>query len=380
MPLAGFPPPGHALLLRACLAEDASAIESWRAWCRDLDFDRIDHASQRLIPLLHHNLVRQGVRADHPDLGRYKGLHRKAWYENAAALAQAASVLTELSSAGIPTLVLKGTALSSRYYPAGGLRPVGDADILVPVAHAPAALRLLLGKAWQPHPPRLEADLLAFDLPKRHGWEIRNPDGCGFDLHWRLLAASADASLDAVFWASAAPFSIQGVPTLTLSSAHHLLHVCVHGLCLGRAPAYHWVADAVMILRHPGPAGLDWDSFVSAARQHRVELFVAAALRHLVDVFSVAIPADVIASLDSTAPAPWQRAEFAAFTTFDPASRRRYYCWHRLGRLRSCSPEWASAPSAIAYLRMMRLQWETGTFALLPVVGARRLLRRLLPR
>lgn len=381
MPLPGFPPPAHALLLKACLNEDASAVDNWRAWCATQDFDHIDGATQRLIPLLHHNLARQGLRSDHPDLGRYRGIHRKTWYENAAALSQAAAVLAELSAAGIPTLVLKGTALSSLFYPAGGVRPTGDADILVPHQNAPAALRLLLEKSWQPHPPRPTADLLAYDLHRRHGWEIRNPDGRGFDLHWRLLAVSADATLDAIFWKDAAPLRIQNTPTLTLSlsPAHHLLHVCVHGLCLGRVPAYHWVADSVMILRHPGPSGLDWNSFLSAARAHRLELFAHAALRHLADAFSVPIPAPVLAALASAEVPAWQHAEFAAFTTFDSAVRRRYYCWHRLGRLRACSPAWASRSRAGAYLRMMQLQWEARTPARLPVAAVRKLLGRLLP-
>ena len=156
-PLPGFPPPVHELLLKACLFDGAPALASWHEWRRLQDFDLIDPSSQRLIPLLHHNLARLGVPADAPDMGRYSGIHRKTWYENAAALVQAAAVIKELTAAGIPTLILKGTALASAHYHAGGLRPVGDADILVPASHAPAALRLLLDKDWKPHPPRAAA-------------------------------------------------------------------------------------------------------------------------------------------------------------------------------------------------------------------------------
>ena len=377
--LPGFPPPAHARLLKACLVEDDSAIAHWHAWRRDLNFDDIDNASQRLIPLLHHNLHRLGVPTDAPDMGRYAGLHRRTWYENAAAVAQAAAVIKELSAAGIPTLVLKGTALASAHYHAGGLRPVGDADLLVPAQHAPAALQLLLGKGWEPRPQRTAATLLSVDLHKRHGWEIRNDDGRGFDLHWRLLAVSADASLDTPFWDAAMPLRLQGTPTLTLSAPHHLLHVCVHGLCLGQVPAYHWVADAAMILRHPGPAGFDWDAFLAAARLQRVERFASSALRHLAGVFAIPIPDRVLSDLDSAPLARWQHVEFNAFTTFNPAVRRSYYCWHRLGRLRTCSTAWAARPAWLAYLRMMQLQWEAPTLAHLPLAGTRKLLRRVRP-
>ncbi len=375
--LAGFPPPTHALLLRACLAEDAGAVEAWQAWRRVQDLDRIDPAAQRLIPLLQHNLARRGVPADGPDLGRYRGMHRKTWYENTAASAHAARVIAGFAAAGIPTLVLKGTALAVGHYPAGGLRPVGDADLLVPAEHAPAALRLLRDRGGRAHPPRAEADLLAFDLPKRHGWELRSPEGRGVDLHWRLLAVSADAGRDAAFWADARPVRIHDVDTLTLSDPHHLLHVCVHGLCLGREPAYHWVADAVMILRHAGPAGPDWEAFLRAVHTHGVGLFAAAALRHLAEAYAAPIPPAVLAAVESAPAEAWQHAEFAAFTSFDPVRRRRYYCGYRLGRLRAGSAAWAALPRPVAYLEMLRLQWEVASLSALPLAAARKLARRL---
>jgi hypothetical protein len=254
---------------------------------------------------------------------------------------------------------------------------MGDAEVLVPAASAPAAIRLLLERGLRPHPDRTEARLLAYDLPKRHGWEFRDADGRGIDLHWRLLAVSAEAALDAPFWSGARPLRIHNVDTLTLSDAHHLVHVCVHALCPGPVDSCHWVADAAMILRRAAPGAFDWAEVLTTARRHRLEAFLAPVLRYLADRFALPVPPGLVAALAAEPLAPWQRAEVAAFAIRDSRTRRRYHCWHRLGRLRATSPAWAARPRPLAYLEMMRLQWEVPALRALPLAAARKLARRL---
>jgi hypothetical protein len=50
---------------------------------------------------------------------------------------------------------------------------------------------------------------------------------------------------------------------------------------------------------------------------------------------------------------------------------------NRLGRLRATSPAWAARPRPLAYLEMMRLQWEVPALRALPLAAARKLARRL---
>jgi len=377
MSFPGQPSPAHELLLDACLAEGDAASAAWRGWRATVDLDRVDRSAQRLLPLLYHNLSRHGVAGTDADVGRYRGVHRLAWYENRTASARAAAVVAAFAAAGIPTLVLKGAAFAHLHYPAGGVRPMGDADVLVPAASAPAAIRLLLERGLRPHPDRTEAHLLAYDLPKRHGWEFRDADGRGIDLHWRLLAVSAEAALDAPFWSGARPLRIHNVDTLTLSDAHHLVHVCVHALCPGPVDSCHWVADAAMILRRAAPGAFDWAEVLTTARRHRLEAFLAPVLRYLADRFALPVPPGLVAALAAEPLAPWQRAEVAAFAIRDSRTRRRYHCWHRLGRLRATSPAWAARPRPLAYLEMMRLQWEVPALRALPLAAARKLARRL---
>ncbi|MEM9407601.1 MAG: hypothetical protein AAGA81_16305, partial [Acidobacteriota bacterium] len=68
------------LLLRAALGEGDAVERAWQQWRAEIDFDDIDYASQRLVPLVRRNLIDHGV--NDPLLHRMKGLHRFFWSKN----------------------------------------------------------------------------------------------------------------------------------------------------------------------------------------------------------------------------------------------------------------------------------------------------------
>ena len=78
-----------------------------------------------------------------------------------------------LNDASIPTILLKGMALSQRYYRDLGLRPMFDLDLLVPPQRAKAAYEILGPLGWTsrlPGPPTF--DVVA--LRTRHATLLRN--------------------------------------------------------------------------------------------------------------------------------------------------------------------------------------------------------------
>ena len=75
-----WPTRAEELLLRAACGSGPSARDAWVEWQESTEFDLIDGASQQLVPLLYQNLLREGL--DGADLGRCKGLYRRAWYTN----------------------------------------------------------------------------------------------------------------------------------------------------------------------------------------------------------------------------------------------------------------------------------------------------------
>ena len=125
-----WPTPNQELLLRAALLDDAQAIPAWEQWQQTVDFTEIDHRSQKLLPLVYHNLTRLDVSG--PLIERSKGYYRLTWYKNHLQFHHMAVVLHDLHQAGIPTLLLKGAAMAVYYYRDPGLRPMEDFDLLVP--------------------------------------------------------------------------------------------------------------------------------------------------------------------------------------------------------------------------------------------------------
>src|SRR5919112_3519361 len=72
------------LLLRAALREGKEALDAWRQWLKTVGIDRLDFNSQRVLPLIYHNL-RTHLRtqdAKVPSLGRLKGTYRHTWCKN----------------------------------------------------------------------------------------------------------------------------------------------------------------------------------------------------------------------------------------------------------------------------------------------------------
>ena len=98
-------------------------------------------ARRRLLPLVCRNLERAGIALP----TRLKTAYATALGANTRLLQLAEDVLGRLAHAGIPTLVLKGTALLLLHYRDHGVRPMSDLDVLVPPARAREAFAALDG-------------------------------------------------------------------------------------------------------------------------------------------------------------------------------------------------------------------------------------------
>ncbi|MEJ2041204.1 MAG: nucleotidyltransferase family protein [Desulfosarcinaceae bacterium] len=130
------------LLLQAALLKGDPALEAWRRWWDLIDFEKeMDAGSFRLLPLLFHNLKKHDV--VHPVMDRLKGLYRHAWYNNHRLFFELSGILKCIHAAGIPTMVLKGAALTVQVYKNHAIRPMADIDILVPQDRAILAHALL---------------------------------------------------------------------------------------------------------------------------------------------------------------------------------------------------------------------------------------------
>ena len=86
---------------------------------------------------------------------------------------------------GIEPIFLKGVLLGARHYPAPGLRPFGDIDLLVPDAQRDAAVAALLELGYQ-CTDDLDAGGKAWCLENHFHWKFMRTGAFPVELHWSL--------------------------------------------------------------------------------------------------------------------------------------------------------------------------------------------------
>lgn len=183
------------------------------------------------------------------------------------AQAEGRRLARELTSAGIPVLMLKGPELQARLYGTPAAYQSGDVDVLVPRGHAGRARQLLVANGWR--------------FARENGvlWRLNNQaayerDGFWLDLHWGLQVADLPGrtlrSVERALWKGAQPG-----PSGMLEPDPESLLVFLAAHVVGhRFERPQWQENVVAC------AGLveDWPKVWRIARLARVETAVHKAL------------------------------------------------------------------------------------------------------
>ena len=291
----GFATEAQELLLKAALLRGESAKQSLTKWMAAVDFEgELDHGSFRLLPLLFHNLKKQGI--VHPAMDRLKGVYRYAWSQNHKLFQELSKVLNCLHRARISTMVLKGAALTLRVYKNYAIRPMSDMDVLVPERDAVAAFELLEQSGWTSPPDRC----FTKDLKYRHSIDFKNESGMEFDLHWHPIKDSSmvapEKKMSATFWETAAPVKVTNEPTLAPGLPESLFLVIIHGAWFNIEPPIRWIADAIYLIR-AFRAKTDWQRFILLVKNYNAHLRVLRALVYLDRTYQAEIPVHVLKEL-----------------------------------------------------------------------------------
>jgi len=286
------------LLLQATLKQGKESIDAWKKWQSNVDVDKLDVGSYRLLPLLYRNLQAQGIK--HPLMGRFKGVYRQTWYKNQILFHKMANLLRDFHQAGInKNLLLKGTALILFHYKDYGLRPMDDFDVLIPIEQTVKAILLL--KKWHWISPLYSLDNLTQKqisalMYGMHAWEFKDNTDCKLDLHWHVLQHCLTNEANNDFWTGAVHTHLVDVPVYALNPTDQLLHVCVHGIDWNPLPPLRWVADAMMIFK---TAEIDWERLLILAEQHRSVLLLKETLNYLRHQMDAPIPSTVLTELQN---------------------------------------------------------------------------------
>ncbi len=205
------------------------------------------------------------------------------------------AVLARLHAAGIPVLVLKGTALRCWLYPEPHLRESSDLDLLFATREqAMAAVAALqpMGYAAPYSPGRFAHEILC-----RHA--LNRVD---LDLHWGLSRNPAMAFLPGfeALRSRAQSLPALGSAAMGLGQVDALLHACVHrasNLEGGLGDRLKWLFDVHLLASRFDAGG--WDEFVVACRAARVSGIARDALEATSTLFSTVLSSAAMEQLQA---------------------------------------------------------------------------------
>lgn len=247
-------------------------------------------------------------------------------------LPQALSLAVEpLTAAGLEPVVLKGPALAARY-PAPGLRPMDDIDVLLPRRHHGAAMAALARAGWTVRRPGARD---RYDTVLAHPAVPTLP----LELHYGLQSFYERASridVDAL-WHRRIPVRLGGVGAYGLAAEDELLMLAAHAakpfhtylrliwavdlaVAVGRSTDQGDTADGNRAEEHQTPQGaegervkgngVDWRLLVDRAASWRCRTALAVGLQ-LAARLGAAVPAAVVEELAGTAGPRWRERALA---------------------------------------------------------------------
>ena len=296
------------LLLKAALLEGVAARQALDEWIAAFDCDgEIDRGTYRLLPLLLHNFKKQNL--VHPLMNQLEGIYERARSKNHQLFLEISKVLCWLRLAQIPTMVLKGAALTLQVYKNYAIRPMSDIDVLVPEGYASQVVKLLEEKGWESSKDRC----FTKDYKYRHSINFKNESGIDVDLHWHPLKDSSmiagKKKYDELFWETAVPVKVGHESTLAPGLPEALFLVICHGAWYKIHPQIRWIADALFLIRALR-GEKDWQRFVLLVKHYHAHLRVNRALAYLNKTYQAGIPRQVFEDLEQMAVTVPQRIVF----------------------------------------------------------------------
>ena len=308
---AFFPSLKQELLLKAALLGEKEAASAWEQYGAYINRETIDHASQRVLPLLYQNLNSLGITMEQKNF--LQGVYRNYWYSNKLLFNKIQPILNQLKNADIKVMLLKGAALTygGRYYSSQALRPMSDIDIMVPVNQVSKTIKILSSAAYKPE--NIKQNILKNSVGDeylwlRHSEDFVDKEGNSLDLHWHLMTECAHSTIDAILWETAEEAeddssALYYLPSPTLQ----LIHICVHGAKVNAMHPLRWIPDAYMIIKG---SDIDWEELSNFAVQYHLVVPLSATLMYLKNTFSVHIPDQVFEKLSQEKISLIERAEF----------------------------------------------------------------------
>ncbi len=335
------------LLLTACLLPKEQALLAWQGWIARNNIDSIPYGWARLLPLLWWNLHKHQIQ--HPEMARLRGLQRHHWAKNQTLFQTLPGVLQAFAADGIQSMLLKGVALATHYYPSIGLRPMADIDLYVPPEKAIRAIEILQATGWKILDPAVQAISPEF-IQHKHALSFINSQGKEIDLHWYIMPEAMNSSEDLLVWQSATDLQI-GKTQVKIPAPHHLLlHTCVHGAKWNPIHPIRWVADAYTLLQKCEDT-FNWQALAESAIRQKLAIPLHTTLLILRE-FQANVPTTTLQQLSLKNLPLEQRVEYRLHQ--HPSGYiglRPILLWLRYLREKQPMNLWAKLSGFVPYLR-----------------------------
>lgn len=354
-----WPDKTQTLLLQAALFEDPLAQEAWEKWSQTIDFDAIDPASYKLLPLVSRNLALRDLQD--PLFEKCKGVYRHVWVENQLLWERTRPFLEELIKKGVDKVVLlKGMAMIHHYYRDFGVRVIGDIDILIKRKQVARAYSILSDSGWDVEFARFDITN-AEHLKRWNALNLKHSAGMNLDLHWSLLKENSQDTDEEVLLNSQL-ISIKNFQLYIPNPTDLLLITCLHGMKYSPVPLIRWIADAMTLLKR-SKNEIKWDRLADMAHKARVGLPLSLALHYLIEEFRAPIPLEAISQLKKVPSLRLEQLEYR----FNNQGRFFFSTWCRYCLNQGHLTLWSQILNTHQYIRItarLKSSWLIPFFAL----------------
>ncbi|HEY2988588.1 MAG TPA: nucleotidyltransferase family protein [Candidatus Binatia bacterium] len=347
----------ETLLLRACLFSSDSARQAWKEWksrATEVEDGLVGNngAVKNLRPLVFDALRCHGMELDKESWTFLRSAYLKEELRSKIFRRICRDILLLLAKEGIPTIVLKGTALAETVYKNPVLRHSHDIEILIKDQDISRAATLLRALDFKGVEPKSRPGISHFTLEHKSALPLV--------LHSRLFQIPYHNTSLAEMWSRRQDCHIADVRTHILAPCDNLLHVCGHAFYSRSRQSLRWVSDAWLVIdRH---RDLDWDLLLDCARQSRLVLPLSVTLSYLAEELDAAIPATFFNRLFAAASKSTAiEREFALFgaRSASAGSFRNLIRKARGWRGRASVLKWMLCPSPdyLFWVQQIRRSW-----------------------
>lgn len=245
-------------------------------------YDKLDSASNRLLPMLYKNLQR----LDDPLLQSIKSFYRYTWAKNHYFYQQLKNITEMCSKLKVDVTMLKGLSTAFYYADDPAIRVMEDIDILIPPQKANIVLDFLRKKYKSKLPYRF-AKLLHLE----HAATFM-VDKSEIDIHWSLF--HDEAKLDIYKYDCTSKVAPE-TNLYVLSADYAFFHAITHGVKPNYIPSIRWISDCYLIQKKHK---INWDKIITLA----IEFNYIESLRVAIEIlptYSINIPHEVIEQVKS---------------------------------------------------------------------------------